>query len=71
MIKSAGVGLRAGHAALGRSWRAAGDRNPLGHHVTNSFVTADRDHEVVVRSLQAVAHSWPLSQLGSTTGAPS
>jgi SnoaL-like domain len=49
-LEALGYGRLAGAEALVEASRALGDGNPLGHHVTNSLVTANRDDEAVVRS---------------------
>ena len=48
-LEALGHGRLEGTEAVVQASRALGDANPLGHHVTNSLVTAARDDEAVVR----------------------
>jgi 3-phenylpropionate/cinnamic acid dioxygenase small subunit len=49
-MESIGLGTSRGTAALRDAALAAGDRNPVGHHVTNIVITEAADGVVRVRS---------------------
>jgi 3-phenylpropionate/cinnamic acid dioxygenase small subunit len=49
-VSAFGFGELVGRDAITVAARALGDRNPLGHHVTNIVVTEDPDGTVRVRS---------------------
>lgn len=50
-LEAFGLGLLKGPQALTAASRALGDRNPLGHHVTNIMVIADEGNAATVRSM--------------------
>jgi hypothetical protein len=45
-----GLGMHRGLGSVRESALALGDANPLGHHVTNTIITAVNDDGVLVRS---------------------
>lgn len=45
-VAAFGAGELHGHEAIKRAALALGDRNPVGHHVTNVYVTEDADGTV-------------------------
>jgi 3-phenylpropionate/cinnamic acid dioxygenase small subunit len=49
-VSALGAGVLEGAEAFTEASRALGDDNPLGHHVTNVIVTAERDDGATVRS---------------------
>ena len=49
-VEAFGLGRLEGAEAFAEASRALGDDNPLGHHVTNPLVIADRAGEATIRS---------------------
>ena len=49
-VSAFGLGELRGREAISEAGRAAGDANPVGHHVTNICVSEDPDGTVRVRS---------------------
>jgi hypothetical protein len=49
-VEALGYGQLVGAEAFVEASRALGDDNPLGHHVTNALVIADRGNTATVRS---------------------
>lgn len=49
-VAAFGAGVLYGYEAIEEAALALGDRNPVGHHVTNVYVTEDADGTVRARS---------------------